>query len=155
MAFAKNKYSSKIHTSKTQFLSSHQKSPTQKITLTIIIIATLAVASAVICSLIFDSEHLTKAKISNLARDYYENHFYQNITTNKNELSDVMSKYTETGFNSISLHQIILSTDNDHSTDANFIRKYCDEKSTIIRFFPEPPFDKTSYHVEYSYSCDF
>ena len=155
MAYAKNKYSSKIHTSKTRFLSSRQKSLAQKITLAIIIIAALAVITAVICSFVFDSERLTKAKISNLARDYYENHFYQNMTIDEDKLSEEMSKYAETGFNSVSLRQIILSTDNNHSADADFIRKYCDEKSTIVRFFPEPPFDKTSYRIEYSYSCDF
>ncbi len=155
MAYAKNKYSSKMHAHRTRFLSSREKTPAQKITLAIIISATILVIISVLCIFILDNERIAKSKISSLASEYYENYFYPSMSIEKDELADVMSDFLETGFNNVNLRQLILATGKDHSADADFLRKYCDEKSTIIRFFPEPPFDKTSYHVEYSYSCDF
>ena len=155
MAYAKNKYSSKMHAPKTRFLSASGKTFAQKTILAVIVLAILLVITSVACVFIFDNERITKNKISNLASKYYENYFYPSMSIDKNKLSEIMSQYTDTGFNNTTLRQIILANGEDYTSDAEFIRKYCDENSTLIRFFPEPPYDNTSYRVEYSYSCSF
>ncbi len=155
MAYAKNKYSSKVHIHKTRFLPSRQKTPAQKITLAIIISAVILVITSILCIFIFDNERIAKNKISKLANEYYENYFYPSMSIEKDNLSNVMDDFLETGFNNINLRQLILATGKNHSADANFLHKYCDENATLIKFFPEPPYDNTSYHVEFSYSCSF
>ena len=37
----------------------------------------------------------------------------------------------------------------------DFLSTYCDLDTTFITIHPDPPYDKKSYHTEYSYSCNF
>ena len=131
------------------------KNPAQKIILVVIILAVLSVIVSTFYAFTVDNEQITKNKISDLASEYYEHYFYPSMSIDEDRLDEVMSRYTEIGINSTSLRQIILSTNNNRSATADFIRKYCDENSTIVKFFPEPPYTNTSYHTEYSYSCSF
>ena len=151
MAYAKNKYSSHIH-SKTRFLS-HSKTPAQKVTFIVIIIAIIVVAIALVCSLILNPEHTTKSTISKLATEYYEEYFYPNISTD--DISKTMSKYANSGFSKIPLSQLLLYNNQQNASYQPSLTKYCDENTTYIQFFPTEPFGKTDYRIEYTYSCNF
>lgn len=155
MANAKNKYSRKIHQSRSRFLSSRAKTPAQKIILIVIILAVISVFAALICSLILNPENTTKSKISRLATEYYEDYFYPNLSPDGKDMSEVLGRYANTGLARVSLRQIILSNSNLSKQDASQLQKYCDENSTFVQFFPTEPYDKSDYHTEFTYSCSF
>jgi len=146
MAYAKNTNRKKFHPAKT---------PAQKVILTVIILAIIAVFASLVCIPILSPENQTKSKISHFATNYYENYFYPKIFSGNKNMAEVLGRYTNTGFSRISLRQIFLSNPEISDTDIDFLVRYCDENSTTIQFFPEAPYDKTSYRVEYTYSCSF
>lgn len=152
--------SSRIHSSRAR-VSTHSDTNFAKIIiLVVIIIAAIIVIFAVIHSLIFTPEAITKSNLSKLASDYYENYYYESIVNSKefqslDNVDSAMNKYTKKGFPKIKLQQLILQNQSSNQELTNQILKYCDEDSTIITFYPELPFDRTSYHVEFDYSCLF
>ncbi len=163
MAHAKNKksisrnskHSSKLHASKLRS-SFYPDSPAKKIILTIIILTFILVIVAVCCSFFLKDESLTKSKIENLATSYYEDYLYKNlITSNHENLDSVMEKYETYGSAPITLRQLLLYAQQKNLNYPEKILKYCDENLTYVRFYPEPPYSKNSYHTEYSYSCNF
>lgn len=98
-------------------------------------------------------------QLAALATTYYENYFYPTLESSIHanstaSLSQTLSQYTDTGFARVPLRQILLHT--THSAEAtSTIRNLCDENSTFVHFFPEPPFTASSYHITYDYSCNF
>ena len=152
-----------IHASKARTSTRNNHKPNfcaKTIILTVIILTFLVVIIAVICSLIFTPETITKSNLNKLATDYYENYYYESIVNSKefNALDNVdstMEKYTEKGFPKIKLRQLILQNQSRNQPLTDQIIKYCDEESTFVTFYPELPFDRTSYHIEFDYSCLF
>ena len=155
MASVRNKYSTKLHQAKTHFSTSRTKTTSQKIILTIIVLATLVVFTALLCSFLFNTERIVKSKISHLATDYYENYFYPNLSPDGKNMSDILKRYTDIGLAKVSLRQLILSNQNIPQQDIDYLQKYCDENTTFVQFFPTEPFSSTDYHTEFTYSCSF
>ncbi len=135
------------------------KSAAKIIVIVIICLTMVAVAFAIAIPLIFSEENLTKQKLNLLAEDYYENHIYEDFINSgkidKDNLEETMKIYSERGFSHIFLRQILLHEAYRDSEEAKFLRESCDENKTIIRFFPESPYTKKSYHTEITYSCNF
>ncbi len=128
-----------------------------RITIITIIFAVTAVFSAIIYLLEYPPEHQVKTKIDELASDYYENIFYPNLTDPANSegtLEKTLSKYVGKGLSRVYLRQFLLLEEIDDKT-SDFIKKYCDENSTYVIFYPEPPYQKEDYHTEVTYSCSF
>ena len=124
----------------------------------IITAAMIAVIVSVVCIFLFKPENTVKAKISELSSDYYENYLYQSLDPNSlssEEFSKSMQKYEKTGLTITTLRQILLYDHKKNAKDAPFLKKYCDEDSTYIKYYPEYPYSKTSYRTEYTYSCEF
>ncbi len=164
MAYSKKKSPLRTQSRKNQFSS---KKSCHHVTKHIAIpAAVLVVLTLVLVTLfnIFNSpEHLVKQKITSIAEDYYENYLYETITkTNHigkinetNSIENILSHYEKRGFASLTLRQL-LSYDNDkHPDAASIVLKYCDESATSVQIFPEQPFGKKDYHIEYTYSCNF
>lgn len=129
-----------------------------KIMLILIAIATVLVIFSTLFAIFFNPERQVKSKIDALASNYYENIFYQNIQNSKNfsgNIEETLQKYQATGFSSVSLNQLILENSLQNTDTANYLLKYCDLNQTLIKIFPDPPYTQTSYHIEYTYSCEF
>lgn len=141
------KHSSKVHT-KQRKAASHGIPLAGKITLGIIISATIIILFAIIFSYFANPERVVKKNIERLATTYYEKNLYEAITDKEN-----LSKYTETGLSRVQLRTLLINVADEKT--ANMIKKYCDENASIIQYFPEEPFSKNSYHTEYTYSCSF
>ena len=154
MAYHKNKkHSSNLHSSKQRTLYS-RPSRARKIILAIIPLAFITVIVAIFCALFFTPERITKSTISALATDYYENHFYNQLSLDEASTSDLY-KYETYGFAPVTLRQLLLYDNQKNADSAASILKYCDENTTTIRFFLDQPYGKTDYHVDYTYSCSF
>lgn len=167
MTKVKNR-SQDIHTSRTRTkssrLSTHKKrdrqifNVTKKSILFIIILSMLIVILVLLLSSFENPERLVKQKLTNITSDYYENYYYPNLigsASSQDSLEDIMSHYTEVGFATISLRQLLLFDNERYKETATFLKKYCDENQTTARIYPEAPFGKTNYRIDYHYSCAF
>ena len=154
MAQHNNKKRKKINRRKRQFLTP------KNIIIVIIILAMATVIISLILAINTKPENLIQSKVSALATDYYENHLYQeyastSASSSPEDLAKVMSKYEKYGLSPIALRQILLYDYQKNTDTITLVQKYCDENRTSIKFFPEPPYSQKSYHIEYTYACDF
>lgn len=137
-----------------------KSSSAKKISLIIVCSAMALVVLALIILPFVKDENLAKSKIDQLARDYYENYFYDDYTNSAKfqqleNKEETMQKYSERGFSRLTLRQLILQDYDKNAETATFLREICDENKTYIQFFPEAPYTKTSYHTKITYSCNF
>jgi len=130
----------------------------QLIIIIVIILCMLSVITAVIYNLFSKPENIVKAKISEISSDYYENYLYKNFNFEKyssEDFANFMQKYENVGLTTTTLRQLLLYDHQKNADVAPLLEKYCDENTTFIKFYPEQPYSKTSYRVEYTYSCEF
>ena len=131
---------------------------TQKLIISVIILAVVVTLIGIIISFFLRSEHLTKSRIESLASDYYENYFYENLINSENFSGDIeatMNKHIETGFTPITLRQLILHDQEKTASIADSLRSNCDIERTTIKYYPVPPYSRTDYRVDYNYICNF
>lgn len=135
-------------------------SPIQKLILSVIFTVILVVIIALAITFFHKPENLVKSKIASIASDYYENYFYKNLVNSEKyaeiqNLDNILGKYKDSGLSSLNLRQLLLYNNQKNSDSAPFLKKYCNEENTYVKFYPEPPYSKTSYRTEYTYSCNF
>ena len=128
----------------------------KKVILTVIFVAVFVVIIATICSILLNPERLVPKKSEALARDYYEFYFYEGMLNSENYSGNpekALSEYQQTGIAPQTLRSLyLLDKENDN---AKYLLKYCDGDETVFRFFPEPPYARNSYRVDYTYSCNY
>ena len=135
---------------------SHDKaklSTLQKAIIAIIIAVMILVAIAVAISFLFKTENTVKVKIETLATSYYEDNLYEKYLTPDNS-TDGFKKYDQSGLPPVLLRQLIFTSDLDKA-EIEQIRDACDENKTSVKYYPESPYTKTSYRIEYTYNCNF
>jgi len=118
--------------------------------LTVILFLMLIVTGFTIFSFIATPEFLVKREIENIATDYYENYFYPSIPNPSG-----LDSYLQSGFARVNLRQLLLYDNRKHYASMEYLSSYCDLDKTQIKVYPEKPFEKKSYRVEYTYSCKF
>ena len=129
---------------------------TKNIILIVIVLAILTVAFTTFFIFILKPENVIKKTIPAIATDYYENYFYPEITKdNVNSLSNIFSKYTDTGFSPITFRQLLFYNNKYPSDTINTIVNHCDLRNSYIQIYPTPPFGKFDYHIDYHYTCQF
>ncbi|MBQ1373476.1 hypothetical protein IIY66_01570 [Candidatus Saccharibacteria bacterium] len=135
----------------------------QKLILGSIAIVTISVVAVSIYTLInlhpTDTTGTIQSYISTLSATYYEDYFFPDLESSirahtSSDISEILSEYTDTGFAKVPLRQILLHTDTS-IVDTSLITDHCDTNTTLVHFFPEPPFTATSYHTSYDYACNF
>ncbi len=133
----------------------HKKTPFQITIISVIILTIITIITATICVFVFDKKYQVEMKISQLSHEYYENYFYPQLSSRDDDISQSLEHFRDKGFAKVSLRQLILSNPNLSEPEIDTLRKYCNENSTFVQFFPESPYDKASYRTEYIYSCNF
>ncbi len=158
--------SKKVHVARAKFFRrSHLSERDRRIFLIsrrvvfgIVVVAMLAVILAVLAAIFNNPEALVTGKIEKITADYYENYFYTRIedygTTDKS-LAEIMERYVEAGFSRITLRQLLLFDSERYASSAAYITEYCDPETTYVKIYPEAPFTKSDYRVEYHYACTF
>ena len=130
----------------------------RRVILTVIGVAIAVVVVGVIYSLVWSPEKATKAKLDEMAREYYEGFTYENLINgamSQEEIEGVMDKYKVRGFAPVYLRQLLLYNNQENMKEAGFVKNYCDENLTYVKIYPEAPYDKKSYRVEYKYVCEW
>ncbi len=127
------------------------------ITLAIIAIAMLSVILATLFAIFYNPENIVKQKIAEISSDYYENYLYEKALapTDTQSTAELAERYVKAGFPIISLRQLFLFDNGRYAESSDLITTHCNESETFITFFPEAPFSKTDYRVEYHYACAF
>lgn len=153
-------YSANLHTKKARLFPSHPRTFAQKLILVTIIMTIILVILAIVSSFLLQPERLVKSRLSAIASDYYENHLYANFENSPQraditDLDEFMQKYATHGFARVSLRQLLLYDNEKYTSDADYLLTYCDANTTYVKFYPDPPYDRTSYHFEFTYSCAF
>ena len=132
----------------------------QKIILGVIALASLTVIIASISVVFLKDQNQIEALVNKMATDYYENYFYPNFSSSRGfqqitDLDSAMAKYHEYGFSPVKLRQLFLYDNRKNDQYKKEVTKYCDENKTSVTFYIDPPYEKTSYHYEISYSCNY
>ena len=121
---------------------------TGKVILGVILVATIMVVVAILMAFFSDHERLAKNEFEALASNYYEDYFYEKITDAK-----ALDKYKETGLSVLTLRQLVLHEPSLGGTEN--VEKYCDLNLSYAKIFPQEPYGKKDYRVEYKYVCDW
>lgn len=130
-------------------------------TILFIIASTFAlVIVALICSFALKPENLVKSTIASRSADYYENYFYEDFVNSAkfakiNNIEKAFSKYSERGFSKVRLSEILFHGGTETTDDISRVLNYCDEDESFVQFFPETPYEKNTYHIDYNLSCNF
>ena len=130
----------------------------RRVILAVIGVAITVVVVSVIYCLVWSTEKATKAKLDEMAREYYEGFTYENLINgamSQDEIESVMDKYKVRGFAPVYLRQLLLYNNQENMKEAEFVKNYCDENLTYMKIYPEAPYDKKSYRVEYNYVCEW
>ena len=122
----------------------------RRLILAVIALAMLVVALVFLFASFMQPEKVVTTKIEGITADYYENYFYDRIKDYSN-----LGSYTESGFSRVTLRQLLLFDSERYANDASLLSKYCDTEATYVRIYPEEPFSKQDYHVDYHYACTF
>ena len=152
--------SARLHKPRARVLTLRPTTATGKIMLGVIAMAFIVVVVAVVCAFLFTTERMVKARLDGIARDYYENYFYEKMVSSDKyaEIDDMdaaMAKYVETGFARVELRQMVLGNAKTSEGDVDYVLRHCDENTTAVVFYPESPYGRESYHMEFTYDCDF
>lgn len=121
--------------------------------------AMLAVIVFAVYKAIYTPEKQVKDRISQYTSYYYEEYFYpktKNSATG-DQFEATMRQYAERGVGDghVQLRQLMLHDGGKFSNDLDFVASYCDLDKTYVEIYPEKPYEKNNYHVNYKYSCNF
>ena len=131
---------------------------TRKVMIIVVSALILLVVIALICGLVFNNEAETKRKLDAMANEYYEEFIYENLIHGamaQDEIESAMSRYVEQGFSSVNLRQLLLYDNKKNVKEGEFVKRFCDENRTSVKFYPIAPFGKKDYRVEYQYKCEW
>lgn len=125
----------------------------------IIVAAAVLVAVNIAVSLYFQPDRVVSREIDLLAREYYENYYYQNLVGERTgeEKEKLLSRYAASGTAPTYLRQILLYDGGKHKDLEGFFVNdtyTCDLNKTAVVFFPEAPYGPENYHFETRLSCE-
>lgn len=119
----------------------------------------VAVIASLFIGVFFSPEKVAARKITYLAKDYYENYYYDKfVATIDKDFDKSFEKYKDSGFAPVYLRQLLLF---DNERDAKYekyfnIQNYsCNKNTTTVKFFPVEPYGKKDYKIEYTFSCNY
>ena len=130
----------------------------RRVIIGVIIVAIAVVMVGLITSFFCNDERMTQRKIDEMTREYYEDYIYPKLINgamSKEEINKVMERYVKWGFSPVSLRQLLLYDGRKNMEEGGFVKNYCDENETKAKIYPEAPYDKKSYRIEYMYKCEY
>ncbi len=108
---------------------------------------------------ILDPKRMAETEMESIAKDYYENYYYDQFIQNvpESDLAMAFQTYTDYGFPRVYLRELLLFDNSRHaSSRAMFEGQYiCNTNNTAIQIVPYAPFGKTDYRVNYFYDCSY
>lgn len=125
-----------------------------------VVVCSVMVAITLILSIFFNEEAIAHRKFEHMAREYYEDYYYQKFISSISEdmFEQKMQTFSTTGLQPVLLRQLLLYQNGKNSE----YRKYfdtknfsCDRNTTSAQFFPVSPYGPKDYEVKFNYSCQY
>ena len=135
-----------------------EKSVAKWVIIGVIIVIFILLAAISIYAFTYDEEKVVKGDLDALATEYYEEYTYPGLVDegmSQAQINELMERYLVRGFSRVYLRQLLLRDGREKKVNEGLIKKHCDENKTYVQFFPEEPYDKKSYRVEWRYDCAF
>lgn len=103
-------------------------------------------------------EKLTK-ELKTLGISFYEDFYYNQIGSTKEEKVEYLSKYKDMGIK-ISLNKMIRTNVNESEEISSIFineetNKECDKNNSLVTIYPKEPFGKSDYTIEVTLVCGF
>ncbi|MBQ3318691.1 hypothetical protein IJG76_01605 [Candidatus Saccharibacteria bacterium] len=124
----------------------------------VIVISVLTLAVNVAMNEIFREDRVAERALASLAKDYYENYYFDHFKETTSDPTDTLKKYSEIGFPSVSLRQLLLVDNRRFAPYASSFknsRYACNQELTTIKIYPKEPYGKTDYDVKLNLSCSW
>ncbi|MBR3052407.1 hypothetical protein IKG60_02185 [Candidatus Saccharibacteria bacterium] len=150
--------SATLHQPRTRIITNSRALIAKRVVIVVIVVALMSVVTALVCQLFFNEEKMTKRQLEAMAAEYYEDYIYENLVhgaMSQAEIEAKMEKYVSGGFAAVNLRQLLLYDNGKNIENGGLLQEHCDANTTSAKFYPEEPFDKKSYRIEYRYDCDF
>ena len=107
--------------------------------------------------IILDPKRVSMNKIEELARDYYENYYYDSFVSSipEEDFDTAFITYSEYGFPRVYLRELLLFDDGRHEKDRAYFdgEYYCNTNHTSVTILPVFPYGKKDYEINYNYDC--
>lgn len=110
---------------------------------------------------VVSQEAQLKNKIETIGSDFYENFYYDQISSNKSneEVTEFLERFEEIGIK-VDLDNLArYDTDKYPNLEEEFLNKkesiQCDIRNTKAIIYPQKPFGKEDYKVESELDCGF
>lgn len=140
---------------------SFNNDPVKKIITVCVVLCAVIVLFSLILNTYYEPSKVVERKIEEIARDYYENYYYDKFVSSIPEgktLEDAMSEFQESGFSQVLLRHLLLFDNGRNSKYSSLFdsgRYVCDRNTTSIKITPKLPFGKKDYEISYSLSCNY
>ena len=125
----------------------------------VIILCMILVIFNLVAHIVFDPKKVAERKVEELAKDYYENYYYDSFVASLNDedYSTAFLTYHDYGFPRVYLRELLLFDNGRHADYHGYFDGdyYCNTNHTYIQITPQPPYEKTDYTVEYKYDCQW
>lgn len=99
-------------------------------------------------------KRIAERKLAMIAKDYYENYFYERFVGERDPAT-TLKPYARMGFQKVYLRQLLLFDNQRHQSARKWFEEYkCDTNTTAATYYPEEPFGRGDYRVEYTLVCE-
>lgn len=123
-----------------------------------VIISALTLAVNIAMNEFFREDRVAERALAALAKDYYENYYFDRFSESTSDLSDAFEKYSTIGFPSVSLRQLLLVDNRRFAPYAYSFknsRYACNQELTTVKIYPKSPYGKTDYDIKLNLSCSW
>lgn len=127
----------------------------RKVTMAGIALCMIVVAVDFLVIGLDNPKRAAERKLATIAKDYYENYFYERFVGERDPAT-ALKPYAKTGFQRVYLRQLLLFDNQRHESARKlFEGEYrCDTNATAATYYPEEPFGRGDYRVEYTMACE-
>ncbi len=124
----------------------------------ILVIALIAMAIIMFFGGVTPEAKLTKS-LKSMGSDFYENFYYEQVGSTKDERATFLSKYETIGIK-INLENLSRYDNSKYEKEIkNFVNnktnKQCNKENTKVEIYPTSPYEKDSYTMEIKLDCGF
>ena len=123
-----------------------------------VLVSAVMVALSIFVTVYFNPETVVERKFEFLARNYYENYYYDKFIADSEgkDLEATFKKFTTTGLSPILLRQLLLYNNKKYASfEKYFTGGYtCDKNKTNAKNYPVEPYGKTDYEIKIELVCE-
>jgi len=115
-------------------------------------VCVLAVLGTTLASVYFSREAVAMRSLKTMAKDYYENYFYDRYIAKRMMGDGVLDRYVSAGIPSVNLRQLLSFDSARHGEKTGDFRG-CDTEKTRARLKPVKPFGRKDYELVVELEC--